>query len=444
MNFKSVFAMPSLVLMAGLCGAACSSSTSNGDDSAGTAAGGAPAVGGAIGTAGASLTAGSSSGGAISVGGAPMAAGGAPVASSGTGGASAGAGGALAGAGGAPAVGGSAASGAPATGGSAGQSAAGGSGGSTTTVTVDGSPAAWHCVNSAVNGDNFQAGPLLLSGVFTTDSSYAAVSARAKAVEDAYSDLLKANSFRIPINEPTVNTASYWANYKATIDVGVSKHMKVLLGFWAKDTNIGKPADINVWYTMWQTVINDYASSPYVFFDIHNEPHGYTNAQWIQQVKDWIAKFPNVPKNRIVVAGTGWDDNVANVATAFPDMPLLEVHDYVFNGNYPGSAKWGQQLLGRLGSGTSRTLVGEFGTGVANTDFSTGVETDPGKSFVVGFTNTIHDNNMGSCWWPGLWAVPGNSSSWGLLTMNGSGNNITYSITSQTALDRIWHGWHLN
>ena len=309
---------------------------------------------------------------------------------------------------------------------------------------VDDSPSAWHCVNWAVNGDNFQPGTLLLSGIFETDNSYDAVRARAQAVEDGYGDLLKANSFRMPINEPTVNTPSYWANYKAIIDVGVAKRMKVLVAFWARDTGIGRPADINAWYAMWQTVIDSYVSSPYVFFDIHNEPHGYTNPQWIQQVKDWMARFPNVPKSRIVVAGTGWDDNVANVATAFPDMPLLEVHDYVFNGNFTGSARWSSQLLGRLGSGTSRTIVGEFGAGVSGVDFATDVENNAAKSFMVGFTNAIHDNKMGSCWWPGLWAVPGNTSSWGLLRMNGSGNNITYTVNNQSALDRIWHSWGLN
>jgi endoglucanase len=378
--------------------------------------------------------------GAVSAGGGGATGAGGAVASAGT---NAAAGNSAAGASTAAGAGGaSSLGGAGGAAGAAGAAGSAGSGGSP--VAVDRSPAAWHCVNWAVNGDNFQAGPLLLSGIFNTDTSYDAVKARASAVENAYSDLLKANSFRIPINEPTVNTASYWASYKAIIDVGVSKNMNVLLGFWAKDTGIGRPADINVWYTMWKTVVDAYVSSPNVFFDIHNEPHGYTNSEWIQQVKHWMAKFPNVPKNRIVVAGTGWDDNVANVATAFPDMPLLEVHDYVFNGNYPGSQKWANQLLGRLGSGTSRTLVGEFGTGVAGVDFSTGVESDAGKSFVVGFTNAIHDNKMGSCWWPGLWAVPGNTSSWGLLKMNGSADNITYSINSQTALDRIWHGWGLN
>jgi hypothetical protein len=301
-------------------------------------------------------------------------------------------------------------------------------------------PASFHCVNWAVNGDNFQPGTLLLSGIFSTDTTYDAVKARATAVENAYSDLLKANAFRMPVNEPTVNTASYWANYKAIIDVAVAKGMKVVIAFWAKDTGIGKPADINAWYTMWQTVIDAYVASPTIYFDIHNEPHGYSNAAWIQQVKDWMTRFPNVPRSRIIVAGTGWDDNVANVAGQFPDM-LLEVHDYSFNGTYTQDG-WGTELLSRLGTGTSRTIVGEWGTGVRGVDFTT-VGSDNGKAFMVGFANAINTNNMGSCWWPGLWAIPGNTSSWSLLTMNGSGSNVSYSIQNQSALDQIWHSWRL-
>lgn len=333
--------------------------------------------------------------------------------------------------------------GAPGSAGQGGGAGSGGSSGATVITDMSTGAASWHCVNWAVNGDNFQTGPLLLSGVFATDTTYDAVTARATAVENAYSDLLKANSFRIPINEPTVNTAAYWANYKAIIDVGVKKGMKVLIGFWAKDTGIGKPADINVWYTMWQTVIDSYVNSPTVYFDIHNEPHGYTSQEWIQQVKDWMAKFPNVPKERIIVAGTGWDDNVSLSASSFPGM-VVEVHDYSFNGTYTTPTAWGNELLSRIGNNQSRTLVGEWGTGIAGTDFSTGVSGNQGKSFLVGFADAIHDNKMGSCWWPGLWAIPGNTSSWGLLKMNGSENNISYSIQNQSALDQVWHSWGLN
>jgi alpha-galactosidase len=304
-------------------------------------------------------------------------------------------------------------------------------------------PASFRCVNWAVNGDNFQPVPLRLSGILSRDPiAYDVFRSRATAVLNGFTDLLKANSVRIPINEPTVSTESYWAAYKAIIDVGVAKGMKVVVAFWAKDTGIGKPADVNAWYAMWTTVVSAYNDNPNVYFDIHNEPHGYSSQEWIQQVKDWMARFPQVSKSRIIVAGTGWDDNVANVAGIFPDM-LLEVHDYSFNGNHSTSA-WGSELIGRLGIGTSRTIVGEWGTGVRNNvDFASGVDADNGKAFMAGFSDAIHDHQMGSCWWPGLWAAPGMTSSWSLLNMDGTEDAFSYSIQNQSALDRIWHSWGL-
>jgi endoglucanase len=322
---------------------------------------------------------------------------------------------------------------------------AGGAGGSSLTVVPDGGTGAesFHCVNWAVNGDNFQTGPLLLSGIFSTDTTYAEVKARATAVENAFTDLLKANSFRMPINEPTVNTASSWNNYQAIIDVGVAKNMKVILGYWAENTGIGMPADINAWYTMWQAVIDDYLASPTVYFDIHNEPHGYSQQAWIQQVKDWMAKFPNVPADRIIVAGTGWDDNVTTSGAAFPGM-IVEVHDYVFNASFTTPAQWGNELMSRIGSYANRTLVGEWGTGVTESFNPQASSFDVGQAFMVGFADAIHDHQMGSCWWPGLWAIPGNTSSWSLLSMNRSGNSVTYSVQNQSALSEIWHSWQLN
>jgi endoglucanase len=313
------------------------------------------------------------------------------------------------------------------------------------TVIPDGGTGAesFYCVDWAVNGDNFQPGTLLLSGIFATDTTYDAVKARATAVENAYTDLLKANSFRLPINEATVNTAAYWNNYKAIIDVGVAKGMKVIIAYWAANTGIGMPSNINTWYTMWQTVINAYIDSPTVYFDIHNEPHGYSQQAWIQQVKDWMARFPNVPTNRIIVAGTGWDDNVTTSGAAFPGM-MVEVHDYVFNGTFTTPAQWGNELMSRIGNYANRTLVGEWGSSVRGTFDPMAATFSTQQAFMIGFANAIHDHHMGSCWWPGLWAIPGNTSSWSLLSMNGSGDNITYSIQNQSALNQIWHSWQMN
>lgn len=299
----------------------------------------------------------------------------------------------------------------------------------------------FHCFNWADQRDNFVDGTLLLSGTLSTDTTAAAITPKATNVLTAFTDQLKANSVRMPINEPTVN-GSYWTAYKAAIDVAVSKGMKVILGFWAKDKNVGRPADTNVWYTMWQTVTDVYSSSPLVYFDIHNEPHGYTSAQWVQQVKDWMAKFPTVPANRIVAAGTGWDDNLSAVTNAFPAATypgmILQIHDYPFNNtSITTEAAWESDLTGRLGDAISRTLVGEWGTTMTgNVDFSTGTEGNNSKSFMVGMSNAINKGKMGSCYWPGLRT----GDSWGMLAASASG----YAIVNQSALNLVWHSWGLN
>jgi hypothetical protein len=64
---------------------------------------------------------------------------------------------------------------------------------------------------------------------------------------------------------------------------------------------------------------------------------------------------------------------------------------------------------------------------------------------VVGVSNQIHDSKMGSGYWPGLWAVTGNASSWGLLNLYGTGDNLTFSVQNPSggALARVQHAWGL-
>jgi hypothetical protein len=300
--------------------------------------------------------------------------------------------------------------------------------------------ASFHCVNWADNRDNFVDGHLLLSGIVADTDTYDGVTTKANIVLGAFVDLIKANSFRMPINEPTA-LDPWWNSYKAAIDAGIAKGMKVIIGFWAKDKNIGKPVDNTRWYSMWKVVIDAYLDNPLVYYDIHNEPHGFTPAQWIVQVNGWLAQFPNVPRQQIIVAGSGWDDNVGNVASSWPDL-MMEVHNYANNG--PTTiAGWNSNLLNRLGNAVSRTLVGEW-AGQLNEDFTTGIDGNADKSFIVGTANTIHDNKMGSCWWAGAFAPSGGTSGTTLLVQSGTGNNMTFTVQGQAALTYIQHSWGLN
>jgi hypothetical protein len=130
---------------------------------------------------------------------------------------------------------------------------------------------------------------------------------------------------------------------------------------------------------------------------------------------------------------------------------MMEVHDYAFNNtNQTTVAAWTSDVLNRLGDATSRTIVGEWAATVTGVDYSTGVDGDNNKSFVVGVADAIHDNNMGSCWWTGLWNPNPGAGLWtpagtspDLLLMTGTGTNLTFTIQGQTALDQVWHSWGL-
>jgi hypothetical protein len=323
----------------------------------------------------------------------------------------------------------------------AGGSEAGPMGGSGGTVVSGGTGvASFHCVNWADNRDNFVDGHLLMSGITSDTDTYEGVTTKANIVVAAFTDLIKANSFRMPVNEPTA-LDPWWNSYKAAIDAGIAKGMKVIIGFWAKDKNIGKPVDNTRWYSMWKVVIDAYVSNPLVFYDIHNEPHGFTPAAWVTQVNGWLAQFPNVPRQQIIVAGSGWDDNVGSVASNWPDL-MMEIHNYANNGPTT-TAGWRTNLLQRLGNAVSRTIVGEW-AGTVSGDFTTGVEGNADKSFIVGTANTIYDNKMGSCWWAGAFAPSGGTSGTTLLVQSGTGNNMTFTVQGQGALSYIQHSWGLN
>jgi hypothetical protein len=194
---------------------------------------------------------------------------------------------------------------------------------------------------------------------------------------------------------------------------------------------------------MWKIVVDTYANTPLVYFDIHNEPYGYPTAEWNQQVKNWIAQCPNAPKARIIVPGSGWDDNVINQGAAFRDM-LLELHIYASGKTTPVTEQgWRDALTSVVGQYASRTIVGEWGDGMAGVNYDDPVNGDITKAYVDGVSDQIHDSNMGSGFWPGLWAKTGDISSWSLLNMYGADGGLTFSVQNQSGLARVQHSWGL-
>jgi len=148
----------------------------------------------------------------------------------------------------------------------------------------------------------------VLTGLSANDS-YDTVLASSNAIISGFKTVLGANTFRIPINETTVNTATTWAAYKGIFDAAISQNVKVIVAYWLPPGS-NHVADTTTWNTMWKTVVDAYVSSDLVYFDVFNEPSGYSATAFVTLVQQWMTANPSVPANRVIVAGTTTDIDV--------------------------------------------------------------------------------------------------------------------------------------
>jgi hypothetical protein len=281
--------------------------------------------------------------------------------------------------------------------------------------TLAGESAGFHCFNWADAGDNFQKGALVLTGLSATDD-YATVLAKSNAILSGFKTVLGANSFRIPINETTVNTATTWAAYKGIFDAAISQNMKVIVAYWLPPGS-NHVADTTTWNTMWKTVVDAYVSSDLVYFDVFNEPSGYGAAAFITLVQQWMTANPSVPANRVIVAGTTTDIDVNQQGAALPNC-LLSLHIYDSVGNTVAAAE--AALKTHAGPYYSRTIVTEY----------------VGQSlFMQGITTQMKAYGMGSCYWAGL------EGTGGIAKVNGTGTSLTLTVNNATTLATIQSGW---
>ena len=422
---------------------ACSSNSTSGEGNGGSpGSGGVPRSGGATSTGGTVATGGSTAtgttGGTVAPGGSIQPSGGSTGAGGTTSGDSTATGGSLAtgGASGETTAattptggfpgGTTAASGTTARGGNTGGSrggttSVGGGTASGGSVTVgDGGilaaeTASFHCFNWADAGDNFQKGALVLTGLSASDS-YDTVLAASKAILSGFQTVLGANSFRIPINETTANTATTWAAYKGIFDAAISQNMKVMVAYWLPPGS-NHVADTTAWNAMWKVVVDAYGTNDLVYFDVFNEPSGYGAAAFITLVQQWMTTFPTVPANRVVVAGTTTDVDVNQQGAALPNC-LLSLHIYDSSGKTAATAA--AALKTHVGPYYSRTIVTEY---VGVTDFMTGL------------TTQMKAYGMGSCYWAGL------EGTGGIAKLSGTAPNYTLTVNNAANLTLIQSGW---
>ena len=272
-----------------------------------------------------------------------------------------------------------------------------------------------HCFNWADAGDNFQKGALVLTGLSANDS-YATVLASSNAIISGFKTVLGANTFRIPINETTVNTATTWAAYKGIFDAAISQNVKVIVAYWLPPGS-NHVADTTTWNTMWKTVVDAYVSSDLVYFDVFNEPSGYSATAFVTLVQQWMTANPSVPANRVIVAGTTTDIDVNQQGAALPNC-LLSLHIYDSVGNTVAAAE--AAVKTHAGPYYNRTIVTEY----------------VGQSlFLQGITTQMKAYGMGSCYWAGL------EGTGGIAKLSGTAPNYTLTVNNATTLATIQSGW---
>jgi hypothetical protein len=296
-------------------------------------------------------------------------------------------------------------------------------------------------VNWADPRDNYANDPVVLSGLSTSDS-YSTTYAKATAVVKGFQTNLAANTVRLPINPYTVN-GSYWTSFTGAIDAATANGFKVILGYWEGTAHKdGLVDDATAYWTMWQTVTTKYTGNSAVYFEPMNEPFGYSPADWANLAAQWINTYPSVPKDRIFVSGSGYNDNVTGVcADSRLAGTYLSLHHYGFwNSSQTSYDWWVGDLKNRIGSCASRTVLDEWGAPMTTgLNYNGSINGNAFIAYMQADADTVRSLGMGSVYWPGLRT----GDTYSLQTLGGSGTNLTLSTTNTSGVSRLQWAWGL-
>lgn len=303
----------------------------------------------------------------------------------------------------------------------------------------------FHGVNWADPNDNFVTGDVVPVGLSATDS-YAATHAKATAILKGY-QALGANTVRMAFNRATVN-GPWWKSYTAAFDAASALGMNVVLAPWLQKGVIG---DSSSFYAMWNVVINKYLGDSHIYFDIMNEPGGYSAAAEDNLAATWVAHYPQIPRGRIMVPGAWADQDLCTVgADSRLSGTLLSIHIYgMFGDSHSTEAAWISDFQKHLCGHASRAVLTEFGV-----PMNTGVNYDGPRdgrndiSYLYAITDTVRSQNMGSILWTGVKFAtqtqgpgPCENGSCAITSLRGTAPNYTLSINNQSGLDRLHYGW---
>ena len=194
----------------------------------------------------------------------------------------------------------------------------------------------FHGVNWADPNDNFITGPNIPVGLSTADN-YATTYAKSTAILTGFKNL-GANTVRLGMNAATTS-GSWWGSYTAALDAATALGMNVFIAPWLQG---GTVSDTTSFYQMWDTVIAKYGGDSNVYFDIMNEPYAMSATQLTNFEAGWLARYPNVPRGRVIVPGLYSDQNLCAVgADSRLSGTLLSIHIYsMFGDSHTTEAAW--------------------------------------------------------------------------------------------------------
>jgi hypothetical protein len=304
-------------------------------------------------------------------------------------------------------------------------------------------PSQFHGVNWADPDDNFITGPNIPVGLSESDS-YSTTYAKATTILEGFQSL-GVNTVRFGINAATTSS-SWWNSYTAAFDAATALGMNVIICPWLQGGTIG--SDTTSFYQMWNTVISEYGGSSNFYFDLMNEPLTMSGDQINSTASTWLSTFPSVPRDRVIIPGTGGDQNLcAAGGDSALDGTLLSIHIYgMFGDSHNYEQQWINDFESELCGYASRAVLTEFGV-----PMNTGVNYDGPRdgtndlSYLYAITDTVRALGMGSVLWTGVKETtqttgpgPCESGSCAITTLNNDG---TVSVENQSGLDRVQWGW---
>lgn len=297
-------------------------------------------------------------------------------------------------------------------------------------------------VNWADQRDNFVRDKLVLTGMSKTET-YESASIIADRIIGQFQELLGTNSVRIPVNEPTILEG--WDAYTGIIDKGLTKG-RMILCYWGPAGGAG-PANMDRFWSMWKKLVERYGDNPNAYFEVFNEPIMYGKDQIRNLFATWLEKFPNVPRNHVILDGTGFAQNIPDIAddSRF-DECLFAVHIYSMWGFYTSEEKWMEVFKNQVGKYADRTICTEWGgamsPGTKNGEYFDYQDynkssTNYFMAYIRGTTEQLRQWKMGSFYWAGL-----KEGDWYSMTKKtGTGSNIQLVIVNQSGVDRMQHSW---